>query len=75
MQDDKKIVKRAVEKVLEKYDFDIEDMLESEDVEQAIKDEILDQIDDAPPSVDWIQMVELDEVEEHKNKNGDFLSN
>lgn len=74
---DSEIVNKVVEKVLKDFDFEIDDVLESnkEDIELSIKEEILENIDEEPPFIDWIQLVELDEAEEHKNKNGDFLSN
>lgn len=72
------IVHKVVEKVLKDFDFEIDDVLESkrEDVEQAVKDGVLENIDDdGPPYVEWIQLVELDEAEAHRNERGDFLSN
>ncbi|MBL7160782.1 MAG: hypothetical protein ISS93_02955 [Candidatus Aenigmarchaeota archaeon] len=73
---DNKIVNHVVKKVLEDFDFEIDDVLESkkEDIEQAVHEEVLDCVEELP-SVDWISLVELDEAEAHKNKNGDFLSN
>lgn len=74
MKADEKIVKKVVEKVLADFDFEVEDMLESEDVQEKVKDEIMTQIDEEPPSIDWIKLVELDHAEAYKNKNGDFLA-
>ena len=73
---DSEIVDKVVRKVMEDFDFDIDDILESkkEDIEQSVKDGVMDYIDKEPPSIDWIEMVELDRAEEHKNNNGDFLS-
>ncbi|MBI4021620.1 MAG: hypothetical protein HY369_05235 [Candidatus Aenigmarchaeota archaeon] len=73
---DDELVNRVVEKVLKDFDFEIDDMLEAnqEEVVQAIKDSILEHLDQEPPHVDWIQLVDLDEAEAHKNKNGDFLA-
>ena len=75
---DDQIVNKVVEKVLKEFDFEIDDLLEEgerEEIEQAVKEGILENIEDEPPSVDWIEIVELDEAEAHKNKNGDFLAN
>jgi len=74
---DEKVVKRIVEKVLADFDFEIDDVLEAkkEEIEDAVKEGVMENIDKEPPFIDWIQLVELDEAEEHKNKNGDFLSN
>ena len=74
---DAEIVNRVVEKVLKDFDFEIDDILESEkeEIEQAVQEGVLENIEDEPPSVDWIEIVELDEAEAHKNKNGDFLAN
>ena len=72
---DSEVVKKVVEKVLADFDFEVEDMLESEEVEKAVQDEIMENIDEESPSIDWIELVELDDAEAYKNKNGDFLSN
>lgn len=74
---DNQIVNKVVEQILKDFDFELDDILESEkeEIEQAIKESVLENIEDEPPSVDWIEIVELDEAEAHKNKNGDFLAN
>jgi len=74
---DEKIVDKVVQKVLKEFDYDIDDVLEAEkeEIEEAVKDGIIENIDEEPPFVDWIQLAELDKAEAHKNKNGDFLSN
>ena len=74
---DEKIVSKVVQKVLKEFDYDIDDILEAEkeEVEEVVKEEVMDNIDEEPPYVDWIQLAELDKAEKHKNKNGDFLSN
>jgi hypothetical protein len=74
---DSEIVSRVVQKVLKDFDFEVDDALEAnkEEIEASVRDEILENIDEEPPYVDWIEMVELDEAEAHKNRNGDFLSN
>jgi len=77
MKKDERIVNRVVEKIMKDFDFEIDDILDTdkEEIEQAVKDEVFENLDEMPPAVDWIEMVELDEAETHKNKNGDFLSN
>ena len=74
---DNQIVKKAVEKVMKDFDYEIEDVLDAslEEINESIREEILENIETKIPHVDWIELVELDEAETHKNKNGDFLSN
>lgn len=74
---DQELVNKAIEKVMKQFDYDIEDVLDAdrEEVVQAIKDGILENMEEQPPAIEWIELVELDEAETVKNGNGDFLSN
>jgi len=73
---DNEIVSRVVEKVLKDFDFEIDDVLEAkrEEIEDAVKEGVMNSIDEEPPFIDWIEMVELDLAETRKNGNGDFIS-
>jgi len=74
---DNQIVSRVVEKILQDFDFELDDLLEGEkeQIEQAVKDSILENIDEEPPFVDWIQMAELDEADSKRNEKGDWITN
>lgn len=75
---DVEIINKVVEKILKEFDYEIDDILESkkEEIEQKAKDEILENMEEEDsPSIEWIQLVELDRAEAHRNERGDFLSN
>ena len=73
---DSKIVSRIVQKIMKDFDFEVDDVLEAkrDEIEDAVKEGVMNNIDQNPPFIDWIEMVELDLAETHKNVNGDFIS-
>ncbi|MBI4181900.1 MAG: hypothetical protein HY520_02955 [Candidatus Aenigmarchaeota archaeon] len=74
---DQELVNKVVEKIMKEFDFEIEDLLEAEKekVEQAIKDFLMESLEEDGPCVDWISLVDLGEAEQHRNERGEFLAN
>ena len=74
----KEEVQRVLEEIMKAVDFDIEALLESEqgEIEAVVFNAVLSVIDqEEVPFIDWVRMIEKEEVEEMKNDKGEFNPN
>jgi hypothetical protein len=74
----KEDIERVLAELLKAIDFDIETLLEAdpEEIETLIFEAVLSVIDqEEVPFIDWIRMVEEEEVDELRNEKGEFIVN
>ncbi len=74
----KEEVERVLAAVLQAVEFDIETLLEAdpEEIQAIVFDAVLSVIDqEEVPFIDWIRMVESEEVNEFRNEKGEFIAN
>ena len=74
----KEEVERVLAAVLQAVEFDIETLLEAdpEEIQAIVFDAVLSVIDqEEVPFIDWIRMVESEEVGEFRNEKGEFIAN
>ena len=73
-----KEVKRVMEEVLRIFEFDIEAFIETsrEEKEAIVFRAVLSIIDQNDvPSIEWIRVIEDDEIEEIMDERGEFVVN
>ena len=74
----KEEVERVLAAVLQAVEFDIETLLEAdpEEIQAIVFDAVLSVIDqEEVPFIDWIRMVESEEINEFRNEKGEFIAN
>lgn len=74
----KEEVERILEEVLKAVDFDMESLIEAdpEEIQAVVFNAVLSVIDqEEVPFIDWIRMVENEEVDEFRNEKGEFVVN
>ena len=74
----KEEIRRVLEEVLKAINFDMENLIEAdpEEIRAVVFNAVLSVIDqDEVPFIDWVRMVEGDEVEEFRNEKGEFVAN